>query len=360
MPPSSHMAHLASALRWSTETKPDRMAILGSAIGMAGPVLLAGALGDLTSGLAASLGGLMVGGIAVRSSWWSQVGETWAAAGPAIAAALAATLIAGHDWLTAVLLVSLAGMAAVAGGYSRPTALAAARFVPYSIITSSVVQTTPTRFGLVVLILAGIGWTALVGLLLAAVARARRGLSIARAGGPGPQPTAAQRIARWRRTLSHLSGWQYALRLSVSISVAAALNLLWPDHHLYWAALTASLLLERRIEAFPVRVTQRIVGTVLGILVAGSLLAFEPPYWGLAAGIGVLAGARTLLKTHNYLAYSVVMTQLIVVLMEAGRPLGVGALTDRVVATVIGATLVIGTNLMFGKAAGPSASPPSG
>ncbi len=41
--------------------------------------------------------------------------------------------------------------------------------------------------------------------------------------------------------------------------------------------------------------------------------------------------------------------------MDAGRPLGVGALIDRMVATVIGAALVIGTNLIFAKTAGSSA-----
>lgn len=159
---------------------------------------------------------------------------------------------------------------------------------------------------------------ALIGVLLAAVTRTSRARGMARASVSGPQPTMAQRVARLRQTLSYLSGWQYTLRLSISVTVAAALNLLWPDHHLYWVALTASLLIERKIEAFPVRVTKRTVGTVLGVLLAGLLLAFKPPFWGLTAGIGVLAGARTLLRVRNYLAYSVVMTPLIILIMDAG------------------------------------------
>lgn len=353
---SNRKAHLASALRWSTETKVDKAAILGSGIAMAGPVLLGGALGDLPLGLAASLGGLMVGGIAAGAGWRTQLHRTLAAAGPAVAAALAAASIAGHGWLTAAMLVVLVGVVAVGGGYSRPLAVAATRFVPYLIIAFSVAEAMPTRLGLVLLILVGTAWAALVGAVLAAVARAHRGRGSEEAADSKPQTTAAQRFARWRRTLAHLSGWQYALRLSLCIAVAAALNRLWPDHHLYWVALTAALLVERKIETFPVRVTQRGVGTALGVLAAGLLLAYKPPFWGLAAGIGVLAGARTLLRSRNYLAYSVVMTLLIIVIMDAGRPLGIGVLVDRLVATLIGAALVIGANLIFGKLIGPPAS----
>jgi hypothetical protein len=54
-------AHLADAFRWSTEAPVDWAAVLSAGIGMAGPIAVAAAVGDLPSGYAAALGSLIVG-----------------------------------------------------------------------------------------------------------------------------------------------------------------------------------------------------------------------------------------------------------------------------------------------------------
>jgi uncharacterized membrane protein YccC len=113
------------------------------------------------------------------------------------------------------------------------------------------------------------------------------------------------------------------------------------------------LLTERKIEIFPVRATQRALGTLLGVLVAGLLLVYRPPFWGLVVILGVLAGARPLLRTGNYLAYSTIMTPLVIVIMDSGQLLGVGVLIDRLVATLVGAALVIGANQILARAVAP-------
>ena len=74
----------------------------------------------------------------------------------------------------------------------------------------------------------------------------------------------------------------------------------------------------------------------------------------------MLAAARPLLRARNYLAYTAVMTPLIIVLLDAGRPLGVGILINRLVATLIGAGLVIGANWMISKAVAKTAASGSG
>jgi uncharacterized membrane protein YccC len=158
---------------------------------------------------------------------------------------------------------------------------------------------------------------------------------------------------RWRRTLENLAGWQYPLRLTLCLAIAGGLRSLWPDHHLYWISLTVVLLTERKIEIFPVRATQRALGTLLGVLVAGLLLVYRPPFWGLVVILGVLAGARPLLRTGNYLAYSTIMTPLVIVIMDSGQLLGVGVLIDRLVATLVGAALVIGANQILARAVAP-------
>jgi uncharacterized membrane protein YccC len=169
-----------------------------------------------------------------------------------------------------------------------------------------------------------------------------------------PEQTAAplplrQRLLRWRRALARLTGWQYALRLMICLSIAGLLRWLWPNHHMHWVALTVALLAEWQIDAFPVRTTQRALGAALGVLATGVLLIATPPAWLLVAAMGVLAGLRPLLRARNYLAYSAVMTPLIILLLDAGRAPDIGVLIDRLVATLIGAALVIATNLMFKK-----------
>jgi uncharacterized membrane protein YccC len=120
-------------------------------------------------------------------------------------------------------------------------------------------------------------------------------------------------------------------------------------HHLHWIALTVALLAEWRIDAFPVRTTQRALGAAIGVLATGLLLIYTPPAWGMVAGIGLLAGLRPLLRARNYLAYTAAMTPLIILLLDAGRPPETGVLIDRLIATLIGAGLVIATNLLFKK-----------
>ena len=106
-----------------------------------------------------------------------------------------------------------------------------------------------------------------------------------------------------------------------------------------------SILSQRQLEVFPVRTTQRAIGTTLGAAAAGLLTVQGGPAWGVAAGVGLLGAARSWLRTRNYLAYSACMTPLLILVMDAGRPVTGGILVDRVAATLIGAGLVIAANL---------------
>jgi hypothetical protein len=141
----------------------------------------------------------------------------------------------------------------------------------------------------------------------------------------------------------------------ICLSLAGLMRSLWPSHHLHWIALTVALLAEWQIDAFPVRTTQRALGAVVGVLATGILLVAPVPGWALIAAMGVLAGLRPLLRARNYLAYSAVMTPLIILVLDAGRAPELGILIDRLVATLIGASLVIAVNLTFRKLLGKPA-----
>jgi uncharacterized membrane protein YccC len=182
-----------------------------------------------------------------------------------------------------------------------------------------------------------------VAVAVGAIARARTPGMVTVAS-PSPVATPAQRRARWRQSLARPSGWDYALRLTACLAVAILLRWLWPDHHLHWIALTVVILCQRQVEAAPVRVTQRALGAVVGVALAGLLLVLHPPAWSLVAAVGLLAGARPLLQARNYLAYSALMTPLVMLILDAGQPLAAGTLADRLIATLAGVVLVLGSN----------------
>ncbi len=344
----SGKAHVAAALRWQSDAHVEPAAVLAAAIGMAGPVAAGVATGHLPLGLTAAVGGLAVGGASVGPSANAQARDVGASLAPIGLAAVVAAAIAGRGPVMDALLVLTACTAATAGGYSRPMAAAATRFILFSIVAINVAGAAPDRVGLPILIVAGALWAAFANLALGGLARA-----LGRAGpavGDASTATAAQKFARWRRTLTGLAGWQYPLRLGICLTIAGAVRSLWPEHHLYWIALTAALLCERRVEALPIKTTQRAFGTAIGVMVAYAFVAFNLSAWSLAATIGVLAGLRSLLRARNYLAYAIAMTPLIILIMDAGRPLGIDVLIDRLTATLIGAGLVLLVNAAVGPA----------
>ncbi len=358
----SGKAHVAAALRWQGEARAEPAAILAAALGMAGPVAVGVATGQVPLGLAGAVGGLAVGNASLGPSAKAQVRELGAALVPAALAAVAAAAIAARGTLTDGLLVLLACAAAMAGGYSRPMSVATTRFILFLIVTINVAGAAPQRVALPILIVAGALWTALASLALGGLARslgsrapAARGgepaagdAATAAGGGEAPAATAAQGLARWKKTLTGVASRNYTLRLGICLTVAGILRSMWPEHHLYWIALTAALLCERRVEAFPIKTTQRAFGTALGVMLAYAFVACNVTGWALAGAIGILAGLRAWLRTKNYLAYAIAMTPLIILIMDAGRPLGSGVLMDRLVATLIGAALVVCVNLLIG------------
>lgn len=347
MKPNGAKKHLIDAFRWSAAPRTDWVAMLGAALGMAVPILLGAAIGRLGLGLGMAVGGLLVGGISAGADWRAQARALAAALAPAALAAPVAVVIVGHGWVSDAAIVVLAGAAGAVAAMGRPVAAMAIRFILLLVITVAVAETVPDRTVLLLLIIIGALWTSALSLVLGALARAAGHLAAPEERAPAM--TLRQRLTRWRRTLTRLGGWQYALRLMLCLSVAGLLRWLWPNHHLHWIALTVALLAEWQIEAFPVRTTQRALGTVFGVLVTGLFIVFPAPSWVLVVLMGALAGLRPLLRARNYLAYTAVMTLLIILLLDAGRTPERDVLIDRLVATLIGTGLVIAANLLFRK-----------
>jgi hypothetical protein len=341
---TKHNAHIAAALRWSTGADVDWAQMAAASLGMAVPIVAGIAAGHAESGFAASVGGLMLGGVGSCASAREQIREIALAIAPAVAAILAAAGLAGGTFEGAIV-VLLIGTACLLGGLSRSAAVAATRFSLFLLVVAAAMagaSMQPRRLALLAAL--GIGWSAIMSLACGAFAREKKSSA---AGAPSTRYTIAQRFAHWRRSLRGLAGWQYALRIALCLAAATMLQSLWPAHHLYWVAIAVVLLTERQVDASPVKITQRGAGTLAGVIGAGVLAEWSSGAWAIAAAVALLAGLRPLLRDRNYLAYTAVTTPLILALLDAGEPQGPRILVDRLVATLAGATLVVAANALF-------------
>jgi hypothetical protein len=343
MLPRRLLSHIGAVFSWNTDTELEvgEGAIAG--LGFLGPILLGVACGDLAAGLAASTGSLPVGGVGTGRNLVDQLRSATLILLPTAAAAAIAELLMMAGDGGRPLLVGLAVAAAVVGGYSPTAAALTTRFTLFLVITLSLAQAAARPGPLIVLLIGGALWTALLWLLYGAVARRLRARPHVRPQGAAgdASATAAPYGARWKASLRHLRGWLFALKLGACLAIAQSLDLLFPRHHLHWIALTVVILAQRRADLLPVRTTQRTVGAILGAVLASFSLTASLPIGLMIAAVGLIASTRPLLKARHYLSYSAMMTTLIVLLTDFGQPVDAAFLLDRVIATLIGAALVI-------------------
>jgi hypothetical protein len=337
--------HLSEALKWSG-AHLDWPHAIAAGLAMTIPVVVGKATGHLDWGLAASVGGLMIGGLGTLASVREQAIDIALAIAAAAAAMLAALDLMAFT-AGKIALVVTAFAAALAGGFSLPAAIASTRFVLFLMIAVGMMEGGGEPWQLASMVAAGAAWSALVNLAIGAIARSRRVTDEAK---PAARHTFAQLKSRWLRTLKTLAGWQYALRLGICLAAAVTLKSFWPEHHLNWIAITVVLLTERAIEAFPVKITQRALGTFIGVIVAEIVEAAGFAAAFPATVIAILATGRPLLRANNYLAYTVVTTPLILVILETGKNPETSLLLDRLAATLAGAVLVLATNAAFRSA----------
>jgi len=338
----------AHVFQWSNGGPPDWPTVAAVALCMAGSILLAQRHGQLPAGLAVAFGALLAGNARSGGALGEQARERGAVLLTALAAAGFAALCAGRGWWGDMAMVAAAGLAALAGGYSRGLAMASGRFIVFSILAGSFAGAAEPA-ALFLLTGAGTLITLVVALLFAALWRKAAGASP-----PTPMPTPAtatarQRFRRWRRSLRGLAGWQFALRLVPALAVAAVADHLWPGHHLHWIAVTIAILCRREPERPPVMAVQRSLGALLGVAATGLMVGWEPHGWALAAPVAALSGLATWLRPRSYLAYAACMTPLIILLLDAGRPVEASVLVDRLAATVAGAALVVAANAIVAR-----------
>jgi len=329
--------HLLQVLHWSRERHVGIANILAAAIAVAGPVLLAASLGRVRIGLLAAVGTFGMSELMSRGGFRSCTNQLLRATAPAACAGVAfgAALLCRNVANTVIVLLVV--VAALAGGLSRSLAVATARFTIFLAYALGVAEAR-APLASVAILMAGAAWAALVNLSIGAALGSR--------AESDPQPAVAiaglrARMTRWTRRFRDSSVWSYPLRIGVGFAIAALCRWRWPDHHYHWIAVTLAILTQRHVDRFPVKTTQRMLGTCVGAAAATLFVAYRPPLWLLSSCVVLLAGARPLLKARNYMAYAAAMIPLIMLVVGAGQPVMGGVLWDRLVATVIGSGLVL-------------------
>jgi len=341
-PPARWISISSFAGFWSEIRASQPSQAVAAMLGLAGPIAVGAITGHAAIGTVASLGGLALSG--------DGKGETFREQAPGLAYSLIAGVVAmfvgsamgGNALFQSLYIPAIAAAAGLFGGISRPLARATTQFILYTIIAANLGQKGANPLGVMFLFFLGAAWTAALSLTLKPLFRAVRLVSNSRAMASAAQPprySAGQLLRRWRRSITHLLGWQYTLRITSCLIAGGAFEWIWPRHHGYWVLITVVIVVQRNLQAALPRALHRAAGTALGVLLSGLLILGSSSVWAVIAMIAVLAAARPLLRETNYTAYAAVMTPLVILLLDFGQTPSWAVIVDRLVATLTGCAL---------------------
>ena len=137
------------------------------------------------------------------------------------------------------------------------------------------------------------------------------------------------------------STFRHALRLAASTALAGLIASAFHLTRGYWIPITVVVVLKPNFGGTLHRAAQRITGTIAGALLAALILWFiQDPVWLLVI-LGLLSFATLTLRWANYVAFSMALTPMIMVMLDLAHP---GTVTDsflRIVHTIIGGALAI-------------------
>jgi hypothetical protein len=336
--------HFTEVFRWTRDTEADLISSIAAGVAMAAPLALAMRYGHAAAGFILAFGAMSTASQPLRTRLSEQIRLLPMALAPIVIAGLAALVISGHGVLTDVFMVIVIGVASVAGGHSPRLAVATASLLPYLLIVTGIARNVPYHFALVLLIFMGAVWGVVLRIIIGVVTR--------RLSATATIPTGkSDRSVQSRRSFggypfNSVERWEYPARLCTCLAIASVLSSIWPDHHLNWISMTVVLLMRRQLEVVPVRVTQRALGTLIGVIIVVILSPNSESGWAIVVGVLILGALRALLKERNYLAYSVIMTPLILLVLDGGHHAGTPVLIDRVIATLAGSILVVAANFI--------------
>lgn len=143
-----------------------------------------------------------------------------------------------------------------------------------------------------------------------------------------------------RAGLASRASLHQALRMTVAAALAGWVAVALGLGHPLWASMGAVATLQGLNYSISVqRGIQRLVGNVLGALVAVALLSLSLGFWPSAAIVVLLQVAAELLVLRNYTLTTIAVTPMALIMTGMGSPLGADAAVNRVADTLVGVVL---------------------
>ena len=167
---------------------------------------------------------------------------------------------------------------------------------------------------------------------------------------PG-RPSPGERL---RDVLAETAGGRltrvFALRLMLSVGVAAVLSQALPVQRSYWVVLTVAIVLRPDFGSVFARALQRGIGTIVGAVLGAIILIVIPAGPLLLIPCAVFAGLLPYGRDRNWGLFSTFLTPLVVILIDLLHPIGWPLALDRLIDTALGCAIV----LLVGYAPWPS------
>jgi hypothetical protein len=350
---------VSGILHWSRAERVGASRMLAAAVGLAVPVVAGVLGGHVAAGMTAAMGGLAMAEVGDTGSAAQRVADVLRCLVAVMLAVLLGTFVTRHGVAGALAMVAAAALASALGSTGREAAKATMKFTIFMAIATYAAWPDGDPARMVAAFGAGAVWAGAVALgLSAAFHLATRATAQAAAL---PVASAASRLPwpeKLVRAASRREAWSYTARLVSALAVAQLARGLWSSPHDYWIVVTAALVVTRATAGAHVRALQRTLGTLAGVVFGTALLASHLAAWAVLAAIALFAGLRPLLKVRNYLVYSAIMTPLVVMLLEFGRPFDPSILVERLLATLAGCAIAMAADFVAPATPREGARPP--
>jgi hypothetical protein len=331
---------LVDILSWSNDMPLDKAQISASAGGMGVPVAFGAIFGNLSLGILMSFGAMFVIGVAADKTIHEQTNELLHIMLVGTAAVFTGSVIGGYGWLTGILIIIISFIMAITGSLSQFAAQATTRFMIITIIGIGLIESGLQLNPYLLTFIFAIGFLFGIGVVLITTYFFKSPKSSINSK-PKIMISHTQRIKRWKSSLTHLSGWHYTIRITMSMIAAEIIIILFNLKFSYWVFLTIVLVLHRRFGTALKRTLQRGIGTIAGVLLGGLLLLYTLPPWVTVIVIGILAALRPYSKDHNYALYAMIMTPLVLIIVNQGETMNGLLLLNRLIDTLIGCIIDI-------------------
>ncbi|MEU9149017.1 FUSC family protein [Streptomyces sp. NPDC048417] len=144
-----------------------------------------------------------------------------------------------------------------------------------------------------------------------------------------------------RNVVLSANSWRYGIRLALCIGIAQALVSLVPVPRSYWVALTITFVLKPDFGSVFSRALLRALGTVVGLVVAATVLTLVPRGWPDVPVMLLLAPLIPALTPRGYGFQTAAITPVILLLSDVLNHQGTGLLLPRLLDSLMGCAIAL-------------------